>query len=143
MGIPASLLLLATLCPNDAVGSRQAESTKPSESEPPKTSESQPALTASVKVKVSAEDRSTLPSGSRIEWQGLEGRCGTAIGRKTLDPNGAMTSVTLPVCKVRLTIFITGFDTKAITVDLAANREKYKDPIRITVKHQGLAELDW
>ncbi len=97
---------------------------------------------ARVKIRISAEGRSSLPSGSKIEWQGLEESCRKATGRRNLESNGA-TSVSPPVCKVKLMVFITGFDTKAVTVDLAGNEERYNEPIHFTVKHQGPAEVDW
>jgi hypothetical protein len=98
--------------------------------------------TASVKVLISAEDKPAIPSGSKIEWESTGDGCKSVTGELNLRPSEA-TPLTLPVCKVKLTIFITGFSTKAVTVDLVGNEKKYADPIHIIVKLQGPAEVTW
>jgi hypothetical protein len=98
--------------------------------------------TANVKVVISAEDKPTIPSGSKIEWESIGDSCKSASGEQNLRPTDA-TPLTLPVCKVKLTIFITGFNAKAVTVDLVGNEKKYGDPIQIKVKVQGSAEVSW
>src|SRR5262249_23025649 len=98
--------------------------------------------TASVKLMVSAEDHPTIPSGSKIQWEGSGDGCRTVAGEQSLRPTDA-TPLTLPVCKIRLTIFITGFTTKAVTVDLVGNEKKYADPILIKVRLQGSPEVSW
>jgi hypothetical protein len=98
--------------------------------------------TVNVKVKISAEGKSVLPSGSKIQWEGIGDSCKKITGEKALQSTGA-TPITLPVCKVKLTVFITSFDTKAVMVDVAGSADKYAEPIRITVKHQGPAEVVW
>ncbi len=128
----AAWLLAALLLPVAARSLPQQES----------NSDADEPATVSVKIKVTAEGKSSLPSGSKIEWKGAEESCKGSAGRKNLETSET-TRVSLPVCKVRLLVFITGFETKAVTVDLAANEDKVEDPIRITVKHQGPAEVDW
>jgi hypothetical protein len=49
-----------------------------------------------------------------------------------LEPDG-VTSITLPLCKVKLNIYISGIDSKTVSVDLG----KYKEPIKILVKLKG------
>ncbi len=142
MGIPAALLFLAFLRPAVAMALPQEEANKSKKNDAAKGDEKKNDATARVKIKISAEGKSSLPSGSKIEWQGIEETCKDVTGKRRLESSGA-TSVSLPVCKVKLMVFITGFDTKAVTVDLAGNEERYNDPIRITVKHQGPAEVDW
>ena len=95
-----------------------------------------------VKVKLSAEGNAVLPSGSKIQWEGIGDTCKKISGEKAVQSAGE-TTMTIPVCKVKLTMFITGFDTKAIVVDVASNAHRYSNPIRITVKRQGPAEFAW
>ena len=96
--------------------------------------------TVSVPIKISAEDKSSLPSGANIEWQGVGNTCTTEIEKKNL-PSDGETLLNLPVCKVRLVIFITGFDTKTITLKIVKDKDKYKDPMHIIVKHTGSPEI--
>jgi len=111
-------------------------------SDKPQPSDSQiAAKTASVKVVVSAEGKTAIPSGSKIQWEGTSESCTNVTGEQTLRPTE--TPLRLPVCKVRLTIFITGFNTQAVVVDLVGNEKKYADPIHITAKLQGSAEISW
>jgi hypothetical protein len=49
----------------------------------------------------------------------------------------------LPVCKIKVLLIIPGFNTKAVEIDLVGNKAKYKNPIRITVKREGQAKIDW
>jgi hypothetical protein len=98
--------------------------------------------TANVRLMVSAEDRAAIPAGSKIQWEGTGDGCRTDPIEQSLRPKDA-TPLTLPVCKVKLTIFITGFATKAVTVDLVGNEKKYDDPIHIRVRLQGLPEVSW
>ncbi len=60
--------------------------------------------------------------------------------RQTLNSDG-VTLVNLPVCTVKIVSFNTGFDTKTVTLEIGEDKEKYKDPIRILVKHKGSPEI--
>jgi hypothetical protein len=83
---------------------------------------------------VSAEGKQTLPSESKIDLLGNEQACHDLQRlRHSIAPNGKATFVDLPACKIKLTIYITGFDTKSISVDLA----HYKDPLRVLIKSNG------
>jgi len=84
-------------------------------------------------IQLSAEGMDPLPTGSTIELKGDEETCKTNVQQTQHVELGEATFPDLPVCKVRLWIFITGFDTKTVPADLA----KYKDPIRIVVKSNG------
>jgi hypothetical protein len=98
--------------------------------------------TANVKLMVSAEDKPAIPSGSKIQWEGTGDGCRTEPIEQSLRATDA-TPLTLPVCKVKVTIFMTGFPAKAVTVDLVGNEKKYADPIHIKVKLQGSPEVSW
>lgn len=97
---------------------------------------------AGVKVQIAAQDTPVIPSGSKIRWEGTGEGCTGVAGEQSIRPT-EVTPLTLPVCKVKLTIFITGFTTKAVTIDLVGNEKKYADPIQIAVKLQGAAEVSW
>ncbi len=92
-----------------------------------------------VHIIVSAEGKDALPSGSKIDLLGNEPACEDVQRLKhSIGPDGA-TITDLPVCKVKLKIYITGFDTKTVVVDLA----DYKDPMRILVKSNGPPVISW
>jgi len=136
--VVAALLLLALSLP--AVARPQEETDKSKKQEPATTEEKKSSPTISVPIKMSAEGKSSLPSGSNIEWEGVGKSCSTETGKKNLNSDG-LTVVNLPACTVKLVIFITGFDTKTVTLDIAKDKEKYKEPIRILVKHKGSPEI--
>jgi hypothetical protein len=58
--------------------------------------------------------------------------------KHSIGADGA-TFADLPICKVKLKIYITGVDTKTAFVDLA----DYKDPMRILVKSNGPPVVSW
>jgi hypothetical protein len=139
-GIVVALVLLvlsrsAFVLPQDKINKSKKE-------EAAKTAEKKTNSTVTVKIKVSVEGKSSLPSGSRIEWRGVPESCKSVTGMKNLGSDGAV-SLNLPTCKVKLMVFITGFDTKLVTIDVPENKNKYKDPIRIKVKHQGSPHVAW
>ena len=82
---------------------------------------------------MSAEGRDKLPAGSTIELKGDEDACKKVRPPEQNITSDGVTFPDLPVCKVKLWIFITGFDAKILPVDLA----HYKDPMRILVKSSG------
>jgi hypothetical protein len=134
------VLLMAVTCP--AFAFLRAGVEAPEEDEATQAPQKKPQSTANVKVKVSAEGKAVLPSGSKIQWEGIGATCRNVRGEKTLQSAGA-TPVSLPACKVRFTVFVTGFDTKAVTVDLAGKEDKFDEPILISIKRQGPAQVTW
>jgi hypothetical protein len=133
-------LLLASSRPGIALPQDQAK--KITMSEAASTNQKKSGSTVSIKLKIFAEGKPSLPSGSRIAWQGVEDRCRNVTGNKYLELDGT-TTVNLPVCKTRLTLFVTGFSTQAVVVDVATNTRKYKEQLRIAIRHQGAAEVVW
>ena len=94
--------------------------------------------TITIDIKVSAEGIETLPQGSTIELKGDDESCkDLRRPEEPIGPDGEVAFSDLPVCKVKLSIFITGFDFKTTVVDLA----KYKGPIQIRVKVNGPPEV--
>jgi len=89
--------------------------------------------TITVHVEVSAEGMTKLPTGSTIRIKGDEKSCKNLEQEQSLNSDRATFS-SLPICKVKLKIYITGFDGKVLSVDLA----KYKDPMKILVKSAGV-----
>lgn len=134
------VLLMAVTNPTLAFLRAGVEAPGPGEAA--QATQKKPPSTANVKVKVSAEGKSVLPSGSRIQWEGVSATCRNVTGAKTLQSAGT-TPVSLPTCKVRLTVFVTGFDTKAVTVDLAGKEDKFDEPINISIRRQGPAQVTW
>lgn len=88
-------------------------------------------------LKVSAEGMETLPTGSTIELKGNQEKC-KSLKQKQIIRSGEVTFQDLPICKVQLLIFITGFATKQVSIDLAG----YSQPMRILVKTNGPPEVD-
>lgn len=140
IAVPAALLFLALFRPAVGITLPQDEANKSKKNDASKTGEQKTSSTVKVKIKISAEGKASLPPGSKIEWQGIEETCKNVTGRNRLESDKP-TSVNLPACKVKLTVFMTGYDTAAVTVDLAANEENCQNLIRITVKRQGPAEV--
>ena len=138
----AEVLFLALMLAGVGDAFAQEEADKAKKNDSAKTEEKKSNSTASVKITVSAEGKSSLPTGSKIEWKSLDDNGKSAAGVKNLDSNGT-TPLSLPICKVKVWIYITGFDTKAFTLDLGGKEEKYNDPIRVTMKRQGPVEVEW
>jgi hypothetical protein len=136
-GIPALFLCLALLRLAVAAQAPQDETTKPENSPAPKTTQKKTKI--SVHIIVSAEGHDKLPSGSRIDLQGREEACKDVQRlQQSIGPDGT-TFLDLPICRVELRIYITGFDTKIISVDLAA----YKNPMRVLVKSKRPPVISW
>jgi hypothetical protein len=131
MRILAATLMLTSWCPVAA----QSTGDKPSES------------VVNVKIVVSAEGKPSLPVNSKVQWEGVGDTCkDVPRGLQALHQTGETPlslDTSLKACKVKLLIIVTGFNVQSVTVDLAGNQDKYEDPIRIMVKHDGPAELDW
>src|SRR5262249_8225340 len=138
MGILAALLSLVVLRPHVAIAQDENKSKK---NHAVREHEKLNDATTQVKLKISAEGKSSLPSASKIGWEGLDEGCRGANGQKTLESNGA-TSLILPVCRVQLMFFITDFDTKVLVLDMA-NKDGYGDPINITVPYVGDPKINW
>jgi hypothetical protein len=115
----------------------QDEPPKPESTETKKTVEKKTNI--SVHFTVEAEGKSSLPTGSKIDLKGDARACKNLKRlQQHLGSDGA-TFPDVPVCKVRLWIYITGFETKTLSLDLA----HYKGPARILVKSKGPPAVDW
>src|SRR5512138_2481875 len=68
-------------------------------------------------LRVSVEDKPELPANSKVEWKGTSDGCTGEQGNQLLHPAGS-TQLTIRTCKVRLLIFVTGYDTKQVVTDL-------------------------
>lgn len=130
------LLLFILILPGLAVASPASQEdnnsgNKKSEDKKPDKPATTPTVTLHVKV---STESAVLPKGSTIELKGDDKNCDT-LSRpgQSLEPDGAVTFPNLPECKVRLLIFITGYEFKVAPVDLG----HYKDPIQISVRKVG------
>ena len=95
--------------------------------------------TFDVKIAVAAEGMAKLPSNSRMELQGEgDGLC-RGLQRDQMIQSGGVVFHDLGGCKVKARLFITGFETKTVVLDLA----NYKRPIKITVKEIGPPAVEW
>jgi hypothetical protein len=141
IGIPVSLLLL-TLLPSATIALPQDVPDKSSKGDTSKTEDKKNNSSVSIQIKISVDDKPSLPPGSKIQWNGEDNACEQTKGEQPIGP-GDVTSMEVRACKINILIFITGFATKKVTLDLAKNREKFKDTILITVKHQGEPEVAW
>jgi hypothetical protein len=88
-------------------------------------------------IKISAQGMEAVPNGSSIDLKGNQETCRKLERTQNLQAGNA-TFPDLPVCKVQLRIFITGFNTLLVCVDLA----NYQDPLRILVKHNEPPEAN-
>jgi len=110
---------------------------EPTEMAPPPADAPKPAL--DVRIAVVAEGMDRLPSNSRVELQGEgPGACKSLKRDQMIQADGVLFR-DLAVCKVKLRLFITGFDTKAVLLDLA----NYKGRLKITVKEEGPPTVTW
>ena len=93
-------------------------------------------------VLVSADGKPTLPDNSKIEWKGTGEGCTDENGSQSLHASGE-TRLTLRVCKLRLLIFITGYNTKQVLADLTDQNRREGDSMSIVVKHDGDPVVTW
>jgi len=145
IAITTTLLFLALLHPNSPMAFSQNEPNK-GKSEDAKgedkkrAKKKQPeAAPLTLHVKVSVESMTKVPAGSKIEFKGAEETC--RAFQTPLTPIGVngITFDSLPRCKVRMNIFITGFATKTKPVDL---RESTGE-MQVVVKPSGELKFDW
>jgi len=134
MGILATLLGLVLFQIAGAIVIPQDEPNKPDNSDAKKTDS-----TISVRIKVSVQGMKALPTGSTIQLKGNQDACKEAVEREQPIQSGQATFEDLPVCAVRLWIYITGFNSQTVKVDLA----NYKDPLQIMVKSNGPPVVKW
>jgi len=91
-----------------------------------------------LRVKVTAEGMTQLPSGSQLTLNGRAG-CEELHRSMTLDVEGNGNFPRIPPCKAQIVVIITGFDTKMASVDLAS----YKDtPMRVHVSADGPPQVN-
>ncbi len=136
VAIPAVFLSL-TLLPTVTIAVPQDVPDKSNKGDTSKTDDKK-----TIKIKVSVDGQPSLPQGSKIQWNGEDNTCKQTKGEQPIGP-GDVTSMEVRACKINILIFITGFQTQKVTLDLAKNRENFKDTIHITVKHQGDPEVAW
>jgi len=130
--IPVLILCVALSRPAVAVPFPQDEPSKTGTSPAKKPVDKKARI--DLHIIISAEGKQALPSGSKIDLLGNGQACQDVQRlQHSIGPDGGATFVDLPLCKVKLTIYITGFDTKFVFVNLA----DYKDPMRIVVKSNG------
>lgn len=93
----------------------------------------------SLHIKVLAESMATLPPESKIELRSDEEACGDLPPReRPIRPAGVVFD-SLPVCKVKLRVFITGLPSTQIPVDLAVNR----GTMTIEIRSAGDTKISW
>ena len=126
----AGMAVVAQSTPEENTSdSKKTEDAKPGNPDKPGA-----ASNINLQVKILAEGKHPLPSGSRVELKGDEKSC-EKVSRplQNLESEGVASFPDLPACRVRLSIYITGFDRKSVPVDLT----HYKDPLQILVKAVG------
>ena len=141
VGIPVPLLLLMLL-PPVTIAVPQGVPDKSNKGDTSKTDDKKNNSSLNIQIKISLDGKPSLPPGSKIQWSGEDNTCKQTKGEQPIGP-GDVTSVEVRACKINILIFITGFETKKVTLDLAKNSEKLKDTVHITVKHQGEPEVAW
>jgi hypothetical protein len=144
LGILITLLCLVLFQPAVAFAVSQNEPNKPENSDAKKTEDNRSPKagsdsTISLHIKVSAQNMKTLPTGSTIQLKGSQEACKESVEREQPIQSGEVTFTDLPVCPVRLWIYITGFDSKTVKVDLA----NYRDSLQIMVKSNGSPVVKW
>lgn len=132
--------LLIVASPRFALAQAQDEGEKAKKEEAAATDTRKGNSMIAVPIKISAEDKPSLPLGSNVEWQGVGKTCSAEEGKKSLNSEGEAL-LNLPFCKVKLVVFITGFDTKTVTLEISKEKDKYKGPIQILIKHKGAPEI--
>lgn len=135
--ILTALLCLGLVRATAAVSLLQAEPDKPKTGETPKpndkTDNRPPAdTTMTVRFKISAENKPAIPTESKVEMSGTNEKCKNVQGSQVIK-SGEVTFTKVPLCKIKLKFFITGFNTKSVVVDLA----NYKEPMLISIKVNG------
>lgn len=103
-----------------------------------KTKKPDPNSAVPFHIIVSAQGKAALPANSTIELKGNQDNCRNLALTQSIQLD-QVTFPVLPVCKIQLQIFITGFNTQIVAVDLA----KYKDPMRILVRAKGTPEVSY
>ncbi len=134
-GISSTLLCLALLRSAVAVPGRQEETAKPPVSDTNKR-------LITVHISVSGEGMDKLPTGSTVELTGDDKAASAACRKvKSLEQSihsGEVTFPDVPMCKVNLRFFVTGFDSQTVSVDLM----KHKEPLHVLIKHKGSPEVE-
>jgi hypothetical protein len=143
IGIAVTLLCLFPARLTVAIPASQEESGRPGNSDTKHTNENKTKKPSSetaipVHIKILAQGMEALPTGSTIELKGNQETCKNLRLTQNIQ-SGEVTFPDLPVCKVQLRIFITGFNAQLVSVDLAS----YKDPMRILVKSDGPPIVSW
>jgi hypothetical protein len=128
----ALLPLSAALHPQEEGKKTEDNVAKKSEDSAPKKTEEKAkdkpsAIT--VHVLVTADKLKELPDGSSVEIKPDSDKCNAMTSVESDIHSGKATFADIPVCKVRLLIFVTGFNAQGISVDLS----KCKEPITVKI----------
>jgi hypothetical protein len=103
-----------------------------------RTAGAQNETVVSLDIKVEAEDVIPLPDQSTIELNASESDCARTIHQAKPLHDGKATFKDVPVCKVMLTIFVTGFRVQKVPLDLAGLREF---AILVQIRNSGPAQI--
>ena len=144
IGMIVTLLFLFSARLGVAFSAAQNESDKPASVDTKHADENKtqpkkpkPGSAVPVHIQVSAQGMHKLPAGSTIEVKGKD-PCKSLHLSQNIQ-NGDVMLPDLPVCKVELIIFITGFNAQTVSVDLG----NYKDPMRISITPNGPPTVSW
>ena len=130
-GILIVLLCLMPLCVVSSISGFQSDHDKPKTGD--KFEKKGPGDSViNVRFRISAENKETLPTQSKVELSGADDKCKNVHGNQDIK-SGEVTFSKLPVCKVKLKIFVTGFNTQVVVVDLAG----YQEPMSVVLKADG------
>ena len=132
-------LLCAALAPLSVksmgqAGAKNAEDTAPkNDSEKPAERATEKTTTMTLHVALYANELKELPDGSSIELKPDSDSCNKMKSIESDIHSGKATFANVPVCKVKFVMFVTGYNTQSISVDLL----KCKEPITIKIDSQA------
>ncbi|HXJ15454.1 MAG TPA: hypothetical protein VNH19_24540 [Candidatus Limnocylindrales bacterium] len=130
-GILSVLLCLALLCVAPSKSGFQIDQDTPKTGDKVDKKGDADSL-INVRFRISAENKDTLPTQSKVELSGADEKCKNVHGNQDIK-SGEVMFTKMPVCKIKLKIFVTGFDTRVVIVDLAG----YKEPMLVALKANG------
>jgi hypothetical protein len=132
-------LLCAALAPLTvkSMGQAGAEDAKDTaakkDTEKPAERAAEKTAAMTVHVALYANELKELPDGSSIELKPDSESCNKMKNMESDIHSGRATFADVPVCKVKFFVFVTGYNTQSIPVDLL----KCKEPITIKIDSQA------